>query len=188
MSREDIIAVGLRVLAVYFVVQAVGFLTMGSVPLVDGNGSHSMAKDVLVPAVLFAFAATALWLFPLSIARKLLPVARDSGSPLAIADPRLQVLALTVLGVWLVASATAHLAYWVALRHFLSGLDDYAREFSPEQKAAVAMRIADLAIGIGLALGARGLLGLVERLRGRGPAPGTTTGDNPASSSTDAPP
>ena len=76
MSREDLIAVATRLFAVFLLITVARFIP-SAVALLDQNAD--VPSPVLAGLVLVSGLAACgvLWLFPLSIARKLLPAMRE---------------------------------------------------------------------------------------------------------------
>jgi hypothetical protein len=109
-----------------------------------------------------------LWLFPLSIARKLLPAMREPRSEQVISAPLALSLGLALIGLWLLANAAVELSYWLGFwlrnRQFTLATGESV-EWSPEQVGNVLSAFVQLALGVWLALGAAGLRRLVYRMR-----------------------
>lgn len=171
MSREDIIAVALRLFALFLVVTAIRHAA-GLASL----GRHEELTAIIVSAaaaimvLTLAFAAM-LWYFPLAIARKLLPSLRDVGAPLSPAGLQVQEIAIIVLGLWVLSSALPDASYWVSMVIFTSGVGFEGHAWLPDNKANIVATVLELAIGFGLLFGARGLSNLLYRVRyGNSPA------------------
>ncbi len=170
LSREDIVAVALRVFAIYLfvtVVQYAGTLAQ-PMPGFDGPlGRAAILVFLMAPPLL---AATLLWFFPLTVARKLLPVMRERVEPIGGDRIALQEIAFSVVGLWLFASSVPSVFYWTGL---LMALRTHAREFAadatpaPEHYAGMLSDGVQLVVGIALLLGSRGAVRLWLRLRGR---------------------
>jgi hypothetical protein len=165
MSREDIVAIGSRLLAVYLaitVLQTVmvlvpAFFTEDGVPLLWRVG---IAASVLAMLGICAL----LWWFPLTIARKLLPVMREPRSEESIGAGTAMSLALTILGVWLFVTGLVRAAYLAMLVYEMSRAE-IPLELAPRQYADIAAAAANLVIGAWLVLGNAGIRRLVARLQ-----------------------
>lgn len=165
MSREDIVAVAVRLFALFLVITAVRHAA-GLASL--GRHEELFVTILSATAALFALTvafAAVLWYFPLTIARKLLPSLRDTGAPLSPEGLRVQEIATIVLGLWVLASALPDTSYWLTLALFTSGAGYEAFSWLPENKANVVATAVEIVIGLGLVLGARGLSNLLYRLR-----------------------
>lgn len=178
MSREDIIAVAVRLFALFLVVTAIrhaaGLTSLGRY---EELTTVMVSVTATIVALTFAFAAV-IWYFPLTIARKLLPSLRDAGTPLSAAGHKLQESALIVLGLWVLASALPDTSYWLTLVVFTSGVGSEGYTWPPDNKASMVATAVEIAIGFVLILGARGLSNLLYRLRyGNAAATPSETGD-----------
>ena len=164
MSREDIVAIASRLFAVFLVVTTVRL----TAPLIQPSEFFSSTGQLL----LFLFAlilpalvvAALLWFFPLSVARKLLPVMRE---PRTAVSPTFQTaleLGLTLIGFWVLATAISDSIYWIVL--FLHIYNSAVPvEIDVSQKASLVATGAQLLLGFWLVLGSSGLANLVTRLR-----------------------
>lgn len=165
MSREDIIAVALRLFALFLVVTAIrhaaGLLSLGRF---EELTAVMLLGTATIMALTLAFAAV-LWYFPLTIARKLLPSLRDSATPLSPAGHQVQEIAIVVLGLWVLASALPDTAYWLSLVMLTSGVGYEGFSWLPENKASITATAVEIVIGFVLVLGARGLSNLLYHLR-----------------------
>lgn len=118
--------------------------------------------------------ATALWLYPGLVAR--IAAGRSSQqvfeSPIEAAD--LQAIALAVLGAGFAMSGLVALVTHGMHYVWMTRLSDV---YTPMAARGVFSILADgvqVALGVALALGARGLNALLLRVRGRGPLPAET--------------
>ena len=164
MSREDFVAIASRLFAVFLVLGVVRHLSA----LIMMARTHDMfgywAALLALPPLL---AAVLLWRYPLAVARKLLPVMKEPAAPL---DPRSQTalaLALTAIGIWLLAQGLVAASYWVTfLLHPAESLQAHP-PLGPSQRADIVATVVELALGAWLVAGSRGLARALRRLRGR---------------------
>ena len=167
LTREDVIAVASRLFAVFLFVLVLRALAQ-SVDIILGRewAMVWLLLGLSLHAVALVVAAL-LWFFPLSVARKLLPVARDAGSVPLGQTPDLQALAFSVLGGWVLASALSDALYWLVYFTYPTAVAGDV-PVSPEQIAGVVATIGELLIGIFLLFGSHGLVGLLRRFRHAG--------------------
>lgn len=180
MSREDFIAVAARMFAIYLAIvalrTAIGLVAMPGAFEEVGLALLSWSAAVVAPLLVAAL----LWVFPLTIARKLLPVMREAKPPLTT-DGQALAIGLTLIGVYLLANAVADAAYWFT--HFLA-LREYAVrmhleiEWGPDKVGAIVTTGVELALGVGLTLGGRGLASVLRRLRYAGSRLGAPEGSD----------
>jgi hypothetical protein len=165
VSREDYVAVAARLFAVYIAFQVVLQLPVGAQTLSQDQDMVWAGLYVLALLVSLALCAF-LWFFPLTIARKLLPVMKEPRSDQAINASVGLSLGLTLIGIWFLAEGTIGAVYWLALivrtKQHVEQLDF---EWSPEQLASMASTVFEVAVGACLVLGSTGLRQLIHRLR-----------------------
>lgn len=167
MSREDVIAVGVRLFAVYG-----AFTVLRNVPAVAQMWSipDGAAWTAFYVTALFvgALICVLLWFFPLSIARKLLPVMREPRSEASIGEPVALSLGLALIGVWLFAYASTDAVYWftyvVLSKQLMQGVD-VPMEWTHEQIANVVATLVQLSLSLWLIFGSAGLRRLIYRFR-----------------------
>ena len=164
MSREDIVAVASRLFAMFLVLTAIRAATASVGTMLSAHEGWTSLLYALPVVLGCLIAAFLLWHFPLAIARKLLPVMRDSGPPIETSGSDIQTIALTVLGAWVLAESISGVTYWVAFVQFM-GSAEYSATLTPSQKASIARDVIELALGIALLLGSPGLSAMLYRLR-----------------------
>lgn len=165
MSREDVVAVASRLFAVFLVVSAlrtIGSALQAQQEISSITGLVYYTLPVVVPYLL---AAALLWYFPLTVARKLLPAMRDSGSPITPGANNIAAIAFSVLGMWMLASAISDGVYWVVLLSGFFSQGTSPAYLSAREKARILGTVAQVAIGFYLLFGAKGLAALLHKLR-----------------------
>ena len=159
MSREDVIAVAVRLFAIFLFITLLrffaGMMTLDQV---------SPLRVWVVPVVGVAICAL-LWFFPLSIARKLLPVMREPRSEAGMDGSMALSVGLTLLGVWLLATALPNATYWLSLFVLSRQSSGYHLGWGPEQMASIATTIAELVLAVWLVFGSAGIRRLILRFR-----------------------
>ncbi len=166
MTREDIVAVAVRLFAVYLVLLAVRFAAQALVS--EGAEPLQRAVWLFAGAVAPLAAAALLWNFPLTVARKLLPVMRTAATPVSPEGASILEIGCTLLGFWLFAAVVPDAVHWVVYL-FLLFRQDAIYELSAEHWGPIAAIVAEFAVAIWLMLGYRGIFGAVRRLRGQAP-------------------
>ncbi|MFC5571575.1 hypothetical protein ACFPN1_16085 [Lysobacter yangpyeongensis] len=164
MSREDFIAVASRLFAIYLL-----YITIRSTPAAlqmlsqpDGMGWSALYTALLTGLLLFI---GFLWFFPLTIARKLLPVMREPRSETALDSSTALSVGITLIGLWFLASAIADASYWIALLIRVAQTDAIGFEWSQEQIANMVATVVQLAFALVLVLGSSGIKRLIHRYR-----------------------
>jgi hypothetical protein len=117
---------------------------------------------VLVVAGLFcAF----LWFFPVSIARKLLPVMREPRSEHVIGAPVALSLGLTLIGIWFLADALVNVSYWLTLFLLSKQTGGVPVEWTPKQVASMLATLTRLLLSVWFIFGATGIRRLIYKFR-----------------------
>ena len=163
MSREDWIAIASRLFAVFLLVMVARSFP-SAIALIDQEPRPSLVLVGLVLA-LSLIACAFLWFFPLTIARKLLPVMKEPRSDSPMSESIALSVGLTLVGVWVLASALPDAVYWATIfltvRQFETGMFEWGHE----QIAQIATTVAELAFAIWLIFGSTGIRRLIERFR-----------------------
>jgi hypothetical protein len=164
LSREDFVAVAVRLFAAYVLFWTLEtfpnamFLLSGA----DGKASAGLYIAILVFAgLLCAF----LWFFPLSIARKLLPVMREPRSEQAISSPVALSLGITLLGIWFFADALVSALYWLTLFIRSKQANGIPVEWTSKQIASMVATLARLLLSVWFIFGATGIRRLIYKFR-----------------------
>ena len=165
MSREDIVAIASRLFAIFIVV----FLLREMAQLVELLSTNTLAPGALatLTLVLLAVLATSalLWFFPLTVARKLLPVMREPRSETSVGESTAFSLALTVMGVWFLANAIVDVAYWLMLFAHVHASDLPGFELTPSQEGSIAATAVRLLLSLWLIFGSSGVNRIITRIR-----------------------
>ena len=164
MSREDIVAVASRLFAVFVFVFTLRTVA-GAVHVVTA-GENMVSLATLVVIVLALLSITALlWFFPLTIARKLLPVMKEPRSEHALDASTSLSIALTAIGIWFLANAIVDATYWLILYSRVHNSDVTGFEWTPDQLANMAATIIELAISLWLIFGSTGIKHMINRIK-----------------------
>lgn len=164
MSREDLVAVASRLFAVFLLVTIARSIPSAAA-LLSQEGDHSSLA--LVAAVLLAGIAICglLWFFPLTLARKLLPVMKEPRSEVAMSSSAALSVGLTLLGVWVLAYAIPDALYWITRFLLIRRMDVEHYTWGPDEIASVATTFAELVLAVWLVLGSSGIKRLIYRFR-----------------------
>jgi hypothetical protein len=164
MDTRTISIVLLKITGLVLLVICVSQLP-GYFPL-TGRGYEFSIGEVLATAAValvpLSLIGLALWFFPGTVANKIVSPSPES----AIADSRaIELVALTVLGVYLVADGLVGATRDVAIV-ILANRQDASSSLLPTSVVAhIAATVVQLLVGSGLCIGAKGVLRVIERLR-----------------------
>jgi hypothetical protein len=164
VSREDFVAVASRLFSIYIL-----WVTIRSIPTAVDTISQLGDMRWGITSVAFIVAslllASFLWYFPLTVARKLLPVMREPRSETAIDSSTALSIGITLIGIWFFASAIADTSYWLTLGIRAREVDAYDFRWSHEQIAGIAATAVELFIATWLLFGSSGIKRLLLRFR-----------------------
>jgi hypothetical protein len=164
VNREDIIAVAVRLFAIYMLFNILETVPGATQLLSSQDGAiwTGLYVSILVCAALFfAF----LWFFPLSVARKLLPVMRESRSEQTVGAPVALSLGLTLIGVWFLATGLVDASYWLTLIVRSKQLNNVPVEWTHKQIASMVADFTRLFLSVWLVFGTAGIRRLIYKFR-----------------------
>ncbi len=166
MSPHQILTVCIRLVAIVWLLYTISHLDSLFAYLNEGSQLQLDKTTVLIFASLQGAACAVLWLFPRSIAAKLLP-GRDTNATPAPSSPfDWQTLGVICVGIWELTRAIPDAAYWITFYNIMATSSNLGLSyFSAEQKAGMIATIAELGIGLWLVLGAKGLTSILVRIR-----------------------
>ncbi|MCD9088630.1 hypothetical protein [Stenotrophomonas sp. SY1] len=164
MSREDVVAVGVRLFALFLLLLVARSFPSAIALFQQGGDQAALITIVLVMAASLAVCAL-LWFFPLSIARKLLPAMKEPRSESAMSGPVAFSVGLSLLGLWLLTRAIPEAFYWVTLVLLNRRNDAAYVAFDHDQLARIVLTVAELALAVWFIFGANGIRRLIERFR-----------------------
>ena len=164
MSREDVVAVAVRLFAIY-VVFTILRTSPAAAQFLSSNDGVVWASVFIAVLVICALICAFLWFFPLSIARKLLPAMREPRSEQAVGERVALSLGLTLIGVWFFASALTDATYWLVLVIRSKQLKDIPMEWTDKQIASMAEVAVQLLLSVWLIFGSAGIRRIVYKFR-----------------------
>jgi hypothetical protein len=169
VTPHQIVVVLLRLLALIWLLFTLTHMYGLFVVYDSGEGVGISRPIVLFSAAFQVFVCFALWFFPSTIAANLLRSEQPAHEP-APTRPLVewQALGVICIGLWALAQAIPDSIYWLTYYAMLSSSDLSIRDLDPEQKATALSTVAQLAIGLWLVLGAKGLAAAIFRIRAAG--------------------
>jgi hypothetical protein len=168
VSREDIVAVASRLFSIFLLITIARQVPSAIALLSQDVGADFIA---LVAIVLLAgvFVCGILWFFPLTVARKLLPVMKEQNSATSMDASVGLSVGLTLIGVWVLANGLIDATYWTTLFLRTRQLDTTYFEWSHEHIANMVATVVELVLSAWLIFGASGIRRLIYRYRYGGP-------------------
>lgn len=166
LSREDIVAVAVRLFAVFLAVQAIRLIAQ-AISADSGVTSGDFALGILITVIFPFMAAVLLWLFPLSIASTLLPIDKNKASLSINSNPILETGCI-LIGLWLFASALTDTFYWVVILIVTIRSDFEFSDIPTEDIANMIATGVQIFVALYLLLGYRSILNALNSLRSKG--------------------
>jgi hypothetical protein len=160
MQKEQIVGLAVRLFAIFLVVYTIRYgsslLPMTHPP---NNVSFLLITGFTVPLLLAAFL---LWTFPLTIAKTILPEVKTSSGTVPLEASGIQVVAFSILGLWVLSTAVPDVFYWSTFIYLAKGINF---SLTPEHIGNALATVIELVIGFWLLFGAKGLRGLLRLAR-----------------------
>ncbi len=161
MSPHQVVGLAVRLFAIWLAVQGVPYLVVASnMPMVGGPTVS------YIQGATFAVVALALWLFPMTLAHRLLArVPPDD--PISVTSRELLQVALVVTGILLLALKLPALLWYFARWFLIQVNDKYLTETPLEVNAQIIVTAIQVAAGIALiAMPSQVAKWMAPRLRG----------------------
>ena len=164
MSREDFVAVASRLFSIYLLFNIIRNVP-GALQLFSQDQGAAWAGLFVLVLVIGLVVCAFLWFFPLTVARKLLPVMREPRSETSIDSSVALSLGLTLIGAWILAYALVDSVYWLTLLIRTKQIDTTNFEWSHEQISGMVATVAELVISLWLIFGNSGIKRLIYKFR-----------------------
>ena len=165
----QITAILARLASVFLIIRTISYYPA----MLSQHPEHApdLKYIVFVSAMSLTFIGLALilWKFPLLIARGIVPEIQSGESLAEVPFDQIQAGLLSVFGVALVILNCSDLAYAFAFQLALGAAEHaHGHAADPGVQAAFYSAVLELALGLWLALGSRGIVRCLNRLRQAG--------------------
>ena len=165
----QITAILARLASVFLIIRTISYYPA----MLSQHPEHApdLKYIVFVSAMSLTFIGLALilWKFPLFIARGIVPEVQSGESLAEVPFDQIQAGLLSVFGVALVVLNCSDLAYSFAFQLALGAADHaHGHASDPGVQAAFYSAVLELALGLWLAFGSRGIVRCLNRLRQAG--------------------
>ncbi len=164
MSREDCVAVGSRLFAIFLLITLLRSFLPSMAALREQHDTATLMLSLVVLAFGLAVCVV-LWRFPLMIARRLLPVMKEPRSESHMDASTTLSVGLTLLGFWALIYALPDAFYWSTI--FLLTRGEQSRYFawSHEQVGGIVSTLLQLILALWMIFGSTGIRRLLARYR-----------------------
>ncbi len=169
MTRTEIVAIAIRLLAAWFFLNVVALMAFMP-PSPNSSGAWSRLLASLLPLALAGGVCVVTWRFSVLLAGKVLPESDPGDQVVPLSSRDLERVALRVLGVFLVCVGLGGLGQSVAYARVLADISHAGNWVQHLGSTAVAPQLTqyliELLAGVFLFVGRSGLRRALERLRG----------------------
>ena len=168
MHKEQIVGIAVRLFALFLVVYVLRHAS-ALIPYLADSSSYKISFTFLFLIVLFPIlAAILLWLFPLTVAAKLIPDIKAKERPKTLSSTEIEQVAFTIFGLWVLTQAIPDIFYWATFVYMAKSLGMGRAELSPDNISNVVVTVLELVIGFWLLFGSKGIVGVIRRIRHAG--------------------
>lgn len=168
MTPHQILIVSIRLLAILWFLRVLAQLPTVIITMQEMG---DVASSFWVSPLLQFLVCTFLWLFPATVASKLLRSGREPIPASSVPFSDWRDLLFIAVGLFVLARAVPDAIYWIVLG---VASEPLVPDLTFEQKVSVFATMLELVIGVALTLGAKGVGNSIERLRRAGQQRGTS--------------
>lgn len=181
MTPQQLIAVALRLVAIWLALSAVAYFVTVPDALPQGMDGASFKWGAFGIGAVYAVLAGVLWMFPLSVASALLPRTRHANT-LQLRGSELARTGCALMGLWLFVKTMPTLAWYFLRALLMAGSGSAFAALSPENKLDMAVSLLNLVLAIVLVAKAGWFARLVAGASAAAsPRPAGDAGDHSAS-------
>lgn len=170
MTPHQILIVGIRLLVIFWFLSLLG---QAGVILNTIQNMDVSAPPFLITLGLQLVVLIVLWLFPATLASKLLRAGKVPVQASAVTFDEWRDLIFVGVGILVLTRAIPDVIYWAILA---SAPESSSPSFTLEQKANALASLLELAMGLVLTLGAAGIAALIQKGRRTGIASRNSAG------------
>ncbi len=121
--------------------------------------------SVIVPFFISLLIGLFLFAFPTTITKKIL---RNASTPTDTPINEITIVAYSAIGMYFLAISIADLVYWGSYFTLMANNTQESAYFTTDNTARVLTTFAEMAIGLVLLLGSRGINSLISKFRNAG--------------------
>lgn len=177
MTCKQFVALGVRLFCIWLAIYLMTGMTSYWIAISQQPHNGTAGNILLAAIAVLALIVILLWLFPLTVARKLLPRSALDQSFSLPPHEQIERAGFCLMGLWLLTHAVPGLIFDAVVTR-LYHYSGATMELRPQDYAAIAEHLVELVLGLWLLFGARGLRGLVAWARAAG-SPGSRADSSP---------
>lgn len=167
MHKTEFVAIGVRLFAIALTIYSLKNFP-GMYMYFDAQNNQSAA---LIYAGLFVFLvvlAILLWIFPLTVASKLIPKTASNETSISWSEKDLLVVGLILIGVYLFYHVISDSIYWLYIWNYSQSYTGMEIELNSDQKARIIGTAVEFIISLSLIFSAKGISNAIWYLRKSG--------------------
>lgn len=165
MQKEEVVGIAVRLFAIFLFLYTLRYVS-GLLPLAAAPPPNNVSLMFIFLLGLFPIlAAVLLWFFPLTVAGRIIPNIKSKTSTSKLSAGEIEVVAFSVMGLWVLTFAIPDTFYWVTFVLLLKNVEVGNVHLTPDNIASIVTTIVELAIGFWLLFGSRGVFAIVRRFR-----------------------
>jgi len=167
MTPLQMVTLAIRLVALIWAVLAISNAHQWIPYLADAELGNAASRFAFVAALQLSICVV-LFMFPATIATMLLPSLKPVKTPVPTYPIEWQTVGTICVGLWVLTRARPDAFYW-ATYYFVargSGVDDFASD--PQHIAGIVTTVVEIALGLWLTIGGKGLAATLLRIRSAG--------------------
>lgn len=173
MKDVEILGVGLRILGIYFLMQIIPMIGTGFISIqnfspefMNTNDKWSLYLSMWLPIILIFFTSVFFLVFPVIIAKKLIPRTVLELDKAHFDENIIVICATRIFGIYLVAFGLSDVAFNSLMVFQQVNLNMGVTLINDENFIYLISTFFEISIGIYLLLGAKGILKVIKKFRG----------------------
>jgi hypothetical protein len=165
VHNEQIVGIAVRLFAIFLLIYTVRYLSDYIHVLMGESYFKGNITPLIILTILPFIVVILLWFFPLKVAAKLIPKINSAEQPVNLGNNEIEHIALSILGIWVLASAIPDVFYWSIFIYMIKSSGMVVGALRPENVGNIVAIIIEIIIGIWLLVGSKGIIGIIRRLR-----------------------
>ncbi len=165
MHKEQIVGLAVRLFAIFLLIYTVRYLSDYIHVLMGESYFKGNTTPLIILTLIPFIIVVLLWFFPLKVATRLIPKIENTEPAVQLGNNEIEHIALSLLGVWVLASAIPDIFYWTTFAYMIKSSGMVLGVLRPENVGNIVATISEIIIGIWLIVGSKGIVGIVRRLR-----------------------
>jgi hypothetical protein len=168
VTKEQVVGLAVRLFAIFLALYTLRQTGSLVVFARMSPPDYASLATVGVVTLILLLVAILLWVFPLTVAGNLIPNIKPERQTGKLDGGSIEVVAFTVMGLWVLASAIPDTFYWAVFAYRIKAMGVGSPGLTPDHIGYMVATAVELAIGLWLLFGSKGLIGIIRRARQAG--------------------